>query len=253
MRTYAYALPLSLFLLAPGCATPLCGDSGDCTATDTATTSDATGSTTEDPPGTTTGTASEPTSTSSETDSTATATEGSTSEPGTTADATTSEPGTTADTTTGEPGTTAETTTSEPGTTAESTTGETTGGPLVGDPSTHGEACAPNDGPAVEIEIALAERVCDADWPEDAPLFRIVLYKSVDELQLGDHLLFGDAGFAWYDDGDGTPESTDQGKVVITELTGDGVRGTYEVTLPDDTVLSGAFDSLYCPSGILCG
>jgi hypothetical protein len=234
MRTYAYALPLTLSLLAPACTTPLCGDSKDCVGTDT----DITAPTTDAPTGTTTGTASEPTSTSTASETDATASETSTETA--TTDATTAE---TTDVTTD--ATTAETT--------DATTAETTDGPLLGEPGNHTQACAPNDGPAVEFKIALAERACDADWPEDAPLLRIALFKNVDELQLGEHLLFGGLGFAWFDDGDGTPESTDQGKVVITELTADGLRGTYEVTLPDNTQLTGAFDSLFCPADIMCG
>lgn len=234
MRTYAYALPFTLFLLAPACTTPLCGDSADCAGPGTGTTSDITASTTDAPTGTTTGTASEPTSTASETDTTASET--STATETATTDVTTAE---TTDATTAE--------------TTDVTTSETTDGPLLGEPGNHTQACAPDDGPAVEFEIALAERACDADWPEDAPQLRITLFKDAGQLQLGEHPLFGGFGFAWFDDGDGTPESTDQGKIEITELTADGVRGTYEVTLPDNTQLSGAFDSLFCPADILCG
>ncbi|MCY1065942.1 hypothetical protein OV090_14270 [Nannocystis sp. RBIL2] len=237
MRTYAYALPLTLILFAPACATTLCGDSKDCAPTDTATT-DITASTTDAPTGTTTGTASEPTSTASETDATASET------------STVSETATTAETT---DATTAETTDATTSETTDATTSETTDGPLLGEPGSHTQACAPNDGPAVEFEIALAERACDADWPEDAPQLRIALFKDAGELQLGEHPLFGGLGFAWFDDGDGTPESTDQGKIEITEITADGVRGTFELTLPDNNQLNGAFDSLFCPADIMCG
>jgi len=146
-------------------------------------------------------------------------------------------------------------TSGETSTTDEATTtGETTGDPpIVGEPGVHGEACAPDDGPAVEFKIDLAERACDSDWPEDVPLFRIVLFKGVAQLDVGEHPLTGGWGFASYDDGDGTPETSQEGTVVITEVTADGLRGTYEVTLPDTTVLSGAFDSLYCPADVLCG
>ncbi|MBZ5710847.1 hypothetical protein [Nannocystis pusilla] len=224
MRAYFYAIPL--ILLIPACNTvPVCG-SGEgfrCSQLDPPFPSEGTG--TETGPGTDSGTSTEdPTGTGGETSTT---------------DDTTS--------TTGETSTTDETSTTE------SSTGEATGGLIVGDPGTHGEACAPDDGPAVEFKIDLAERACDSDWPEDVPLFRIVLFEDVAGLELGEHPLSGGWGFAWLDDGDGTPESTDQGVVVITEITGDGLRGTYEVTLPDSTVLSGAFDSLYCPADVLCG
>jgi len=230
MRPYLYALPLGLLL--PACSTtPLCGDGFRCAATDTLLpsegTSTATGTDTDDP-----------TDTSGET---------STTDEATTTGETTGPTTSTGETSTGE--TTAETTT-----TGETSTGETTGDPpIVGEPGVHGEACAPDDGPAVEFKIDLAERACDSDWPEDVPLFRIVLFKGVAQLDVGEHPLTGGWGFASYDDGDGTPETSQEGTVVITEVTADGLRGTYEVTLPDTTVLSGAFDSLYCPADVLCG
>ncbi|MDC0717064.1 hypothetical protein [Nannocystis bainbridge] len=237
MRTYLYVLPFTSMLAACSSGGGDCGSSFRCDQLpESATATEGTGTATDDSTGTAT---EDPTGTGTSTSETGT------SEPGTTAE-TTSETGTTA-----EPGTTAET--SESGTSEGSSTGETTGGPLVEGPASHGESCAPNDGVAVEFKIDLAERACDSDWPEDVPLFRIVLFKSIAELELGPHQLAGEGGFAWYDDGDGTPENTDQGNVLIQEITADGLRGTYEVTLPDNTVLSGAFDSIYCPQDILCG
>lgn len=215
MRSYLYALPLTL--LAPACgSTPLCGDSTNCVAT-TSTTADSTTDTS------TTGTTAQPASTGEP-------------EPATTG---TGEPEPTT-TGTGEP---------EPITTSETETGDP---PVQGKPATYGEACAPDDGPAVEFKIDLAERKCDSDWPEDVPFLRIVLFKGVD-LQPGEHSLTGGWGFVWYDDGSGQPISGDVGVVVIDEVTADGLRGSYDVSLSDSTPLSGTFDAIYCPADVLCG
>lgn len=166
-----------------------------------------------------------------------------------------------ADSTTGEatgsttePGTTTldetSTTTEAPATATATTTGEA---PVTGAPSIHREACGPDDGLSVEIKINLAARACDSTWPEDVPVFSILLYKGPGDLTPGEHALAGGMGMASYDDGFSMVFS-ENGTVVITEVTGDGVRGSFEVTLPDDdTVITGDFDSLYCPVDVLCG
>jgi hypothetical protein len=217
MRTYLYALPLTLLLAACG-ATPLCGDSTNCAGTTTGTTAEST---------TAESTTAESTTAESTTDTTEQPT--STSEP---------EPVTTTETGEPEPLTTSETDTDEP--------------PLQGEPAIYSDACAPDDGPAVEFKIDLAERACDSDWPEDVPFLRIVLFKDV-ELAPGEHPLTGGMGFVWYDDGNGQPLTGDVGSVVIDEVTADGVRGSYDVALSDNTPLSGSFDALYCPVVVPCG
>jgi hypothetical protein len=178
---------------------------------------------------------------------------GTTGEPGTgtgTSTATTGEPGTstTLDTVTGEPETTTSTSTGEPGT----TTDHGTTGSVTGEPSKYEPACAPDDGPASEFKIGLAERLCSSDFPEDAPLFRIILFTGP-PLAPGEYKLDGGNGFAWLDTGDGMPVSGQVGTLTVTEQTADGVIGTYDVTLEDSTNLAGEFDAIFCDSDVLCG
>jgi len=127
----------------------------------------------------------------------------------------------------------------------------TTGG-VDGEPAKHSEACAPDDGSAVEFSIAIAARECSADFPEDAPIFRIVLFQGVD-VPVGEHKLDGGFGFAYFDDGGGMPVTGDTGSLTIVAEVADGLVGSYNVTLSDNTVLSGSFTSIYCPQDVLCG
>lgn len=130
-------------------------------------------------------------------------------------------------------------------------TGETTGG-ATGTPSSFGEACAPDDGPATEFQIGIALRACDSTFPDDAPIFRIVVYQGL-PLAVGEHKLDGGLGFAYLDTGNGMPVTGDVGTLVVTAVTADGLLGTYDVTLTDSTHLTGDFDALYCPVDVVCG
>lgn len=227
MRLIACTFLLGLALSLPsGCVATNCAD-GDCGAsTDTSppSTSDAStssNSTTDTP----TGTTAEPTGTGS-------------------ASSTTGEPGTSTSTT-DEPGTSTSTT-GEPG-----STGGTTGG-AAGEPTKMEPACAPDDGPATEFKIGVAARECSADFPEDAPLFRIVIFTAGPPLPPAVYKLDGGQGFAFFDDGNGVKQA-DVGTLTITELTADGALGTYDVTFQDNSALAGEFDAIFCDSDILCG
>ena len=124
-------------------------------------------------------------------------------------------------------------------------TGETTGG-AAGTPASFSEACAPDDGPATEFRIGLALRACDSDFPEDAPIFRLMVFQGP-PLAAGDY-----ATSAYYDTGNGMPLGGD-GTLTVTNVTADGLQGTYDVTLTDNTHLTGDFDALYCPMDVVCG
>lgn len=225
MRAYPYLLPLSLLLVLPACPGGKCDEGANCSeVTESTGTTDATGSTTGST-GSTGSTTDEPTGSGTE------------SPPGTTTDVPVTT-GSTTDTTTGS-------TTDDPST----TTGDP---PLVGDPASYGQACAPDDGPATEFKIQLAERLCDSDWPEDVPLFRITIFEGIPQAQ-GDYVLDPGWGFVYYDTGDGNPLGAKSGTLSITELTADGLRGTYDIILADDTPLVGEFDAIYCPVDVLCG
>lgn len=124
-------------------------------------------------------------------------------------------------------------------------TGETTGG-ATGTPSSFGEACAPDDGPATEFQIGIALRACDSTFPDDAPIFRLMVFQGP-PLAVGDYALS-----AYYDTGNGMPLGGD-GTLTVTAVTADGLLGTYDVTLTDSTHLTGDFDALYCPVDVVCG
>lgn len=229
MRTYAYLLPLPLLLLPACTTTPLCGDNSNCATEGTSTDASTDAST-----GTSTGTS---------TDSSTTG-EPTTGEPGTS-----TEPATSTDSTTDTPGTSSSSTGDSSTTDDPSTTGDM---PVFGDPAVFGEACAPDDGPAAEFKLLYAERKCDSDWPEDAPIFRIVLFEGVEELAVGDYPLDQAWAFVSYDEM-GNPLAAKGGTLSITGLTMDGLHGTYDITLVDDTQLTGEFDALYCPVDVNCG
>jgi hypothetical protein len=235
MRLIACSLLLTLAQLS-GCNGTNCAD-GDCAppTTDTASESHSDSHTSQPSTGEPTGTTGEP-----GTDS-ATSTTG-TTEPGTTT-LTTGEPGTTTTSTT-EPGTS----TGEPGTSSSGTTG----GGLDGEPSKMEPACAPDDGPATEFKIGLAERLCSSDFPEDAPIFRVVVFTGPPPLAPGEYKLDNGNGFATFDDGNGVINGF-LGTLTITDPSADGVKGTYDITLDDASNLAGEFDAIFCDADILCG
>lgn len=136
------------------------------------------------------------------------------------------------------------------GSSSGSTTSDT-GGP-GGEPGKYGEACAPDDGPAVEFQIALDLRACTGVVPEDAPIFRITLFQGVD-LPVGVHKLDGGLGFAYLDIGNGMPVSGTIGNLTVTAKTADGLVGTYDVTFENNAHITGTFDTIYCPQDVLCG
>jgi hypothetical protein len=138
------------------------------------------------------------------------------------------------------------------GTTGGTTTGGTTTGGPLGEPTTYGQACAPDDGPAVEFRVGLALRECSADFPQGAAILRIVLFQGV-PLAPGVYNLDGGNGSVYFDDGDGMPMTGDIGVVTITDMTADGLVGSYDVTLTDNTQLAGSLDALYCPVDVACG
>jgi len=49
------------------------------------------------------------------------------------------------------------------------------------------------------------------------------------------------------------PLARDIGVVTITAMTADGILGSYDVTLTDNTQLTGNLDALYCPVDVVCG
>lgn len=233
MRLIPCPLLLGLALAQlPGCNGTNCAD-GDCAPP----TTDAASDTSQPSTGGPTGSTGEPTGT--------TVTPGTDSDTGTTAEPTTTE-------TTGEPGTSTTTTTTDGTSTGEPGSTGTTGTVFEGDPSKMEPACAPDDGPATEFEIGLAERMCGSDFPEDAPMLRIVVFFGPPPLLPAVYKLDDGSGFVQFDNGNGVVNGF-FGNLTITDQTADGVQGTYDVTLDDATNLSGQFDAIFCDADILCG
>lgn len=155
--------------------------------------------------------------------------------------------------TTADPGSSGATLATDPSSssTDPTTTDPTTGG-AAGEPAKYSDGCAPDDGAAVDFDIGIALRECTADFPDDAPIFRITLFQGV-AVPVGEHKLDGGLGMAYLDDGDGTPVTGSTGTLTILAEVADGLVGTYDVTLSDDTHLAGSFDAVYCPQDVICG
>ena len=178
----------------------------------------------------------------SDTDTATDATGGETSGTATTAD-----PGSSGSTLASEPTSTSASTSSASSTATDPTTGGAAGGP-----PRDREAGAPRPAAGGGSALSIALRECTADFPEDAPIFRITLFQGV-AVPVGEHKLDGGFGMAYLDNGDGTPVTGTTGTLTILAEVADGLVGTYDVTLSDDTHLAGSFDAVYCPQDVLCG
>jgi hypothetical protein len=140
------------------------------------------------------------------------------------------------------------------GTTGEATSGTSggtegstgTGGGVTGD-ATVDDSCAPDDGPALEFRLELVEPVCAAPWAVDT--LRIMLYQG-GPLAPGVYMLDGGNGFAWLEQGDMPPETSNVGALTIEAWDGEQVSGSY--SLPEFG-LAGSFAGPHCAGGGLCG
>lgn len=108
--------------------------------------------------------------------------------------------------------------------------------------------CAPNDGPAVELKIGLAEASCGAAWASGASL-RVAIDGGWQGIAPGTYTAWG----VWYDpDGDGTWIEGATGSVTIDRVRGDHYAGRYSVSADGDTI-EGTFGALHCYGDPLCG
>ncbi len=130
-----------------------------------------------------------------------------------------------------------------------STTGET-GGVVVVDAAVV-DACAPDDGPAVELRLGLIEPLCDSKWSDEQ--LRIVLFTGA-PLAPGVYPLDGGFGFATRQ-GVNDPDfiSGNMGSVTIVSWDDAGVVGDYTVTFADASVREGGFTGPYCDLSPPCG
>lgn len=181
-------------------------------------------------------------------DSSTTATASASDTSATTAPGTTAEPGTTAaEPTTGDP---------SPTTTGSTTTGSTTDdvpetGVVDGTQTVIEDACAPDDGAALEFKFAVAGDGCSADWPEDAPIVRILLFQG-GPLAPGSYTLDNGNGFATFDDGNSVLMAQ-TGKIDLIDWNSGFPIGAIDITFSPDVHLVEAFSATFCETNPPCG
>lgn len=126
----------------------------------------------------------------------------------------------------------------------------TTGDVIVLDAAL-GDACAPDDGPAVALRPGLVEPMCEAKWSDES--LRIVIFMAA-PLAPGVYELGDGLGFATRQ-GKDDPDfvSGIAGSVTIESWDGAAVVGSYSVTFMDASVREGGFSGPYCDDDILCG
>lgn len=163
-----------------------------------------------------------------------------------------SEPGTTTGPATTQAESTGGETSSPSSDSGEDSTGpasDTSTGEAPADLAAVEDACAPNDGAALELRVGLVAAECGAEFVGDT--LRISLYVGA-PLTPGEYVLGNGFGGATFDDGQGMVFAS-QGTVVIEQWDEAAVVGTYEVTFDDQTVRSGAFAGPHCDTNPPCG
>lgn len=113
------------------------------------------------------------------------------------------------------------------------------------------DACAPDDGPALEFKFDVTGGDCSATWPEDAPIVRIVLFQA-GPLAPGSYTLDGGNGFASFDDGNGELV-VQEGKIDIIGWNQGFPVGAIDITFSPDVHLTEQFSATFCDTGALCG
>lgn len=137
-------------------------------------------------------------------------------------------------------------TTTGPMTTGDVTTEIPETGIVEGIPTVMEDACAEDDGPAIAFKFDVAGKVCDADFPEDAPIVKIVLNRAA-PLEPGYYKLEVSGGFASFDDGNGEKISK-TGTISILDWNGGFPYGGISIEFDDRTVISDTFEAIYCPT-----
>jgi hypothetical protein len=113
------------------------------------------------------------------------------------------------------------------------------------------DACAPDDGPALEFKFAVAGDGCSADWPEDAPIVRILLFQG-GPLAPGSYTLDNGNGFATFDDGNSVLMAQ-TGKVDLIDWNSGFPVGAIDITFSPDVHLVDAFSATFCETNPPCG
>lgn len=118
-------------------------------------------------------------------------------------------------------------------------------------------ACAPDDGPAVRLEVGLVEAGCDAA-PADTQRVVMTVYGPSFPLPVGEAASFTDVdgGFgSWYSGPEDTVgQAIDAGTFTILEDGEGGLRtGGYTFTRADGAEFEGGFTVVDCNDGTICG
>ena len=185
-------------------------------------------------------------------DSSTTATASASDTSATTADPTTdgtTEPNPTSATTDGT--TTSATTPTTDGPTTGTTDDVPETGVVDGTQTVIEDACAPDDGSALEFKFAVAGDGCSADWPEDAPIVRILLFQG-GPLAPGSYTLDNGNGFATFDDGNSVLMAQ-TGKIDLIDWNSGFPIGAIDITFSPDVHLVEAFSATFCETNPPCG
>ncbi len=131
-----------------------------------------------------------------------------------------------------------------------------------GEPDTFGpaiveDACAADDGPALEFKFGLAGTGCSAGLA-DTGWLRIAVWEVTWDTLAEQTYTFGwdddvDDGGGWYSaDGDGWVAVG--GWIEITDKGDDAVSGNYEITTDEGETVASTFEDVpYCDTEPLCG
>lgn len=109
-------------------------------------------------------------------------------------------------------------------------------------------SCAPDDGPALSVEIGLASKTCGS--PAGGPLLRIIFYTHIDNPAGNVFDLAPSAGEAQaiYNPG-GDPSNiigSASGALSVDTWDMAAAKGSYDVVMNDGTHLAGTFDAIAC-------
>ncbi len=124
-------------------------------------------------------------------------------------------------------------------------------------PSAVEDACAADDGPAIEFQFGRDGNSCNAGLAPTGWL-RIALWDVTWDSLSEQTYTFAwddgeDTGGGWYS-ADGSGWVAVGGWIEITATTDDAASGSYEVTTDDGEIVAGAFEEVrYCDTDPLCG
>ena len=112
------------------------------------------------------------------------------------------------------------------------------------------DACAPNDGPAVQFRFEVSEPVCGAQSTGEG--LHLFLWQG-GPLAPGDYSLTEQMGFASYQVGNDEPTNSVDGTLTIDSWVGDLVIGSYQLNFVDDSTREGVFAGPFCQTNPPCG